>query len=275
MLKRILVGLGNLEYARSATAKAIEVAQVHDAQLTGLTLFDVNRLDHAGVAPIGAGHLAKELKDSRLDDVEGVIAAVEVHFASKCEKAGVAYKLRRESGDPLQTLVSLARYQDLVVCGLNSLFQHGVVDEPADELEMLVRQGVRPMLALPDEDRPIRKVMICYSGSLESAKTMRRFLQLQLWPDAALKIVVFGQKKANPETLLADAAEYCRCYGFDPETEHVIDAPQNAILDHADACGADLIVLGNSTKRLLLRKILGETAMYVMRNSELPLFLAQ
>lgn len=275
MIKRILVGLGNLAYAHSATAKAIQLARAHDAQLTGVTLFDVGRLDHTGPTPIGAGQLAKELRENRLDEASGVIAAAEVHFAMACEKAGVAYQMRREEGDPLSALVSLTRYHDLIVCGLKSLFEHGVVEDPPDELAILVREGVHPLLAVTDEDHPIKRVMICYSGSMESAKTMRRFLQLRLWEDLQLKIVTFGQKKPQPEKLLADAAEYCRAHGFELETEHVIDPPNAAILPYADSWEADLIVLGNSAKRMLLRRLLGETALHVMRNAEIPLFLAQ
>ncbi len=275
MIKRILVGLGSLAYAHSATAKAIELAKSHDAQLTGVTLFDVGRLDRTGPAPIGAGQLAKELKESRLDEASGVIAAAEVHFAMACEKAGIAYQLRREEGDPLSALVSLTRYHDMVVCGLQSLFQHGVVDDAPDELATIVREGVRPLLAVSDEDRPIQRAMICYSGSMESAKTMRRFIQLRLWSDLQLKIVTFGQKKPEPDRLLAEAAEYCSSHGFDSETEHVVEAPKTALLPYAESWNADLIVLGNSAKRMLLRRLLGETALHVMRNAEIPLFLAQ
>lgn len=275
MIKRILVGLGSLAYTHSATAKAIEIAKAHDAELTGVTLFDTGRLDHTGPVPIGAGHLAKELKESRQDEVSGVIAAAEVHFAMACEKAGVTYRMRRETGNPMAALVSLTRYHDLIICGQQSLFEHGVVDEPHDELAMLVRQGVRPLLAVTEVDRPIKRVMICYSGSMESAKTMRRYVHLRLWPDAKLRIVTFGQKKPEPEKLLADAADYFRAHGFDPETDHFIKPPQHELLSYADAWNADLIVLGNSSRRMLLRRILGETALHVMRNAELPLFLAQ
>lgn len=275
MIKRILVGLGSLVYTHSATAKAIQLAKSHGAELTGVTLFDTGRLDHVGVVPIGAGHLARELKHSRLDDVSGVIAAAEVHFAMACEKAGIKYRMRRETGDPMSALTSLTRYHDLVVCGLQSLFQHGVVDEPHDELAMLVRGGVRPLLAVCEEDRPIKRVLVCYSGSIESAKTMRRFVHLRMWPDAKLKIVTFGTRKAEPEKLLADAAEYCQAHGFEPDTAHIVDTPKSSILPYAESWDADLIVLGNSTKRMLLRRLLGETALHVMRNAELPLFLAQ
>lgn len=275
MIKRILVGLGSLVYAHSATAKAIELAKSHKAELTGVTLFDTGRLDHTGAVPIGAGQLAKELKESRLDDVSGVIAAAEVHFAMACEKARIPYQLRRETGDPLACLVSLTRYHDLVVCGLQSLFEHGVVDEPHDELAMLVREGVRPLLAVCDTDRPINRVLICYSGSMESAKTMRRYIHLRMWPEAELKIATFGRDKPAGETLLADAAEYCRAHGFEPETDYVAKPPHHEILPYAESWGADLIVMGNSARRMLLRRILGDTALHVMRNAEMPLFLAQ
>ena len=37
----------------------------------------------------------------------------------------------------------------------------------------------------------------------------------------------------------------------------------------------DLIVAGNSSKNLLLRKLFGETALKLLRESPLPLYLAQ
>ncbi|MEM8947609.1 MAG: universal stress protein [Planctomycetota bacterium] len=275
MIKRILVGLGSLVYAHSATAKALQLAKSHDAELTGVTLFDTESLKQVGAVPIGAGHLAKELKESRLDDVSGVIAAAEVHFAMACEKAEVPYRLRRETGNPLESLVALMRYHDLMVCGLESLIQHGVVDDPPDELAMLVRGGVYPLLALGDTNPPIERILVCYSGSMESAKTMRRFVQLRLWPDAQIKIATFGTRKPEPERLLADAADYFRAHGYHTDIAHIVDIPKTSILPYAETWGADLIVLGNSTKKMLFRRLLGETALYVMRNAEIPLFLAQ
>ena len=275
MIKRILVGLGSLDYARSATAKAIELAELHDVQLTGVTLFDVNRIDSTGPVPIGAGQLAKELRESRHDSVQSVIQAAEVYFRSECKKAGIEHRVQRETGDPLAALISLTRYHDLVVCGLQSLFEHGVIDEPHDELAKLVKEGVRPLLAVTDKDRPIKRVLIAYSGSMESAKTMRRFVHLRMWPAAELRLVTFHEKAEAGEVLLADAAEYCRAHGFEPETEYVHKPSLANLLPYATEWGADLIVLGNSAKNLLMRRILGETALHVMRNSELPLFLAQ
>ncbi|TWU27470.1 universal stress protein [Bythopirellula polymerisocia] len=275
MMKRILVGLGSLEYARSATAKAIELAKVHDAELTGVTLLDIDRLDDLGPIPMGAGDAARELKESRIETAKDIIRTEQEEFAKACEKAGVTYRLQSELGDPLSALVSLTRYHDLVICGLQSFFEHGVVDEPVDELAKLVQEGIRPLLAVAEKDRQINKVLVSYSGSMESAKTIKQYAHLRLWPKAKMKIVTFHDDREIGAERLSEIAQYCRAHGYEPETECVAKPPIEALLPYANEWGADLIVLGNSSKSLLLRRILGETALHVMRNSALPLFLAQ
>jgi len=275
MLKLILVGLGDLAYSRAATAKAIELAQAHGARLTGVTLFDADRLGETGPIPIGAGQLAKELKESRLENVGEIIRVAESDFATACESAGVQYTVRHENGDPLESLISLSRYHDLVICGLKSLCEYGVVEEPPHELANLVREGVRPLLAVTDEDRAIQRVLIAYSGSMESAKTMKHFVNLGLWPQATVRIVTFQSDQKAGQQRVDHAADYCRAHGLEPETEAVEQTPRTHLLSYADEWGADLIVMGNSAKSMLLRQLLGETALHVMRNSDLPLFLAQ
>ena len=52
-------------------------------------------------------------------------------------------------------------------------------------------------------------------------------------------------------------------------------SPRTGVLDYADTWDADLIVMGNSAKNLLRRKVFGETALHTISNAEVPLFLAQ
>lgn len=275
MVKRILVGLGNLEYARAATAKAVELAVAHDAQLTGVTLFDADRLDDIGPVPLGAGEAARELKESRLETAREIINTEQQEFSDACEQSQIDYQLINEEGEPLSALVSLARYHDLTICGLQSLFEHGVVDEPPDELAHLVQEGIRPLLAVSDKDRPIGKVLIAYNGSMESAMTFKQFVNMNLWPNAALKLVTFLNDLAIGEQRLIEALDYFRAHGMKPETECVSQPPLESLLPYAYEWGADMIVLGNSNKSMLLRRVLGETTLHVMRNSAIPLFLGQ
>ncbi|MCA9258820.1 MAG: universal stress protein [Planctomycetales bacterium] len=275
MLKRILVGLGDLPHTLSATLRAIEIAQAHDAELTGVAMFDADRLDNSGAVPIGGGAAAKELKETRLETARAVIEAALALFIDKCDAAGVPYRIVHEAGDPLSGLAAYARYHDLMVCGLHGLFEHGVIDEPDDEFAKLVQEGVRPVVVVNRDHLPIRRTLIAYSGSMESAKTMKRFVQYRLWPDAKVRIVTFHNDAAIAEGRLAPAVDYCRSHGLDVDSEFVEALPQESLLPYANQWQADLIVMGNSAKSLLLRRILGETALNVMRKTNRPLFLDQ
>jgi hypothetical protein len=50
-------------------------------------------------------------------------------------------------------------------------------------------------------------VLIAYSGSMESAKTMKWFVHLGLWPKAKLRIVTFEHQVDEAEQLVGDAAD--------------------------------------------------------------------
>lgn len=275
MIKRILVGLGDPKYAASATRQAIRFAQQFGAELAGITICDLDRLEHIGAVPIGAGGVAIELREHRVQQMQKALAGAVNEFESACQDAKVPHRVIRATGNPFEGLIAQARYYDLVVCGLKSLFGHGVVDEPPVELLRLVEGGVRPLVAVADQDREVRRVLIAYSGSAESAKTMKRFIQMNLWPDAALRIVTFDKTHEEAANLLADAEEYCRAHGFDPATEFVDKDPRHALLPYAKDHLIDVIVIGNSARNLLLRRVFGETALHVMQHAEVPLFLSQ
>ena len=275
MIKRILVGLGDRTYSSVATQHAIELARQHGAELTAVTIVDVSRLRQTGPVPIGGGASARELREHWRDATQEVVEVAIRQFEQSCRDAGLAHRVLREEGDPFDCMISCARYHDLMILGLRNLFEHGVIEEPPNELVRLVGEGVRPILAVTDSVKPIKRVLIAYSGSMGSARTMKRFVQDRLWPDLTLKIITFGDDETAASGLFSDASAYCRAHGYEPETEYVSGSPKSELLAHADAWKADLIVIGNSARRLLSRRLFGETALSIIRDSDKPLFLSQ
>ena len=275
MIKRILVGLGGTPYTPFAIARSIELAQQHGAELTGVTVVDVGRLSRIGPVPLVASASARELREFRLQVAQEHVEEATEQFVSACRQAGVAYEVRQEEGNPFGLMASCARYHDLMVFGLRSLFEHEVVHDPHDALVRLVAEGVRPLLAVSADARPICRVLIAYSGSMESAKTMKWFVQLGLWPKAQLRIVTFEHQVDEAEQLVGDAADYLRKHGFEPEEAYVPGSPKHQLLSYAAEWGADLIVAGNSAKNLLLRRSLGDTALNLITTADRHLFLAQ
>jgi len=280
MIRRILVGLGGQLSLASEVDHALELADRYDAELTGVTIMDTRMLSSVGPVPLGAGEAAAELARHRAAATAAHMEAAVAAFDDACRRAKVRYQIQREErADPFDRLISESRYHDLVVCGLRGIFESGLVgSSPAECGEILARlvgSGVRPLLAAAPQFRKIHRVMIAYSGSVESAKTMKQFIQYRPWREIQLRICVFNHTPERAARLLNSADALCRSHGFQAELLHIPGSPHDQILPAAYDWNADLLVLGNSARNLLLRRVLGETALRVMQTSSLPLFLSQ
>ena len=69
--------------------------------------------------------------------------------------------------------------------------------------------------------------------------------------------------------------EYFTAHDVAAEIEFIEGSPKSELLSQAEEWNADLIVVGNSAKSLLRRRVFGETALNVMHQSNVPLFLSQ
>jgi nucleotide-binding universal stress UspA family protein len=276
-IKRLLVGLGTNKTADSVAAHAIDIARSRGAELVGVAVTDPIRLEWTGPRPMGVGVEAAtaDLRRSRYERARSDIAAAAEKFTTRCREAGITHRVDEATGDPFDVIEDLVRYHDMCVFGLRGLFEHGVVPEPVDALERLVSAGVRPILAVGEEFRPIRRVLVAYSGSIESAKTFKHFVQSGLFADAVVRIAHFGDDPPTATRRLEKAAAYFAAHGRSADTDHTPGDPARTLVAYAVEWGADLIVAGNSAKNLLLRKLFGETALKLLRESPLPLYLSQ
>jgi nucleotide-binding universal stress UspA family protein len=275
MIKRILVALSGTPYTTAAIQHALELARLHDAEVTGVTDIDLARIADVGPVPMGAGAAAHDLVEHRLQLTEQHVEEAIESFEAACSDAGRTGCTVRESGSPYEKIISVWRYHDLMVAGLRGLFEYGVVREPDDVLIRLISKGVRPILAVAKEHRSVHRVLVAYNGSMEAAKAMKRFLQMRLWRKITIKIVCFDRPEDEARELLTDAADYCRVYGHDVEQERLEGSARDGLLEHAAEWKADLIVMGSSSRARIIQHLLGDTALHAVSHAEIPLFLTQ
>ena len=275
MIQRVLVGLGGTEFTPVAIRRAIDLAQRHKAEITGVTVMDESRVCDVGPVPVGGAKAAMDLREHRLMVAHERMQAATEEFQRECHAADVRFSWRQESGEPFALLTDLARYHDVMIFGLRSVFDCDLGFDPQDALSRLVRSNVRPLIAVSQHYREIRRVLLTYSGSPESAKAIKRFIQSQLWPNVSLRLLTCGQKHEEAHELLGSMSAYCRSHGYEAETAISDGAPGPQIINEADAWDADLIVLGNSVRNVWMNKLLGSTAQHVIQNAERPLYLSQ
>ena len=275
MLKRILVGLGGTPFANSEILHAIELASAFDAELTGVTVVDLERLEDVGPIPIGGGAAAAALQEHRLKVTQQHVQEAILAFRHACEQAKIRQHVICEQGEPFEKLISLWRYHDLTILGLKGLFDYGVFPDPRDQITSLIAHGVRPILAVAESHRRIERVLIAFNGSMESAKAMKRFVQLGLWPNAELHIACFDHPEDQANSLMREASAYCRLWGYATKTTIGTGHTGDGLLNLSRTIEADLIVAGSSAKRSLLKRMLGDTTHHLIANSDRTLFLTQ
>lgn len=276
MMKRILVGLGGTPFTTVATKIATELGDLHQAQLTGVTVVDTGKLAKVGPVPAGGEAYAQRMRERKAQITqEGMDQAIAAFKAHCSEQQAVCRRIEYEQKDPFAAMISEARYNDLTIFGLRSIFDYGFTTDPDKAIIKLLTQGVRPILAVAETYRPIKKALIAYSGSMESAKAIRHFLHLNPWPGVTLQIVHFQEGPVKEEFLLKDAAEFCGAHGFEVKTDMVKGRAKSDLLPFARENDADLIVMGNSVNRALIRRLLGDTALATIKSADRALFLSQ
>jgi nucleotide-binding universal stress UspA family protein len=209
---------------------------------------------------------------STQEGTEQAIAAFKAHCS---EQQVVCRRIEYEQKDLFDAMKSEAHYNDLIIFGLRSIFDYGFTTDPDKAIIKLMTQGVRPILAVAETDRPVKKAIIAYSGSMESAKALRHFLHLSPWPGVALHIIHFKEGPEKEPFMLRDAAEFCEAHGFEVKTDTVEGLARSDLLPYARENYADLIVMDNSVQKALIRRLLGDTVLETIKSADRHLFLSQ
>ncbi len=275
MIKRILLGIGGTPFTAVAVERAVELAALHDARITAATVADPDQVCKLGPVPAGAGFHAKRMCENRLEVKRNQIEDVLAELEKACEASGVRYNVVWETGNSFDLMIAHARYHDITIFGLRSLFEYHLNQDPMKDIIKLLSQGVRPMLSVSDKYRKIEKVLVAYSGSMESAKAMKHFVQFKLWPNAELEIVYFSDGSEADGALLKDAEEYCQDHGYTANTRMILGKASEQLLAEAQKMNADMIVMGNSNRNTWLRKVLGDNLLKTLTEADRPLFLSQ
>ena len=273
MIKRILVALSGTPCTPSAIAHGVQLAKEHNAELTGVTVIDPDRLHDVGPIPIGGAAAAHKLAEHRVHLAEEHIEEAIAQFETACGDAGVTNRVLRESGDSAERLLADWRYHDLTIIGLRGLFEYGVLHDHGHLALDVIGAGLRPLLAVSEEHRSINSAMVAYEGSPLSARAMKAYCMLGIWKPMPTTVTCFLGQDEDANELLSDAAEYLESHTYPTTKKRVEEKPRNAILKTMESVNADLLVMGAAKRTRLGRKLLGDTARFALENSTRPIFL--
>lgn len=138
---RVVLALAEGPHADRAIAQAVALAREHGAELCGMAVIDLPRLQNVGPVPIGAGWHAQQMRERRISQARGAAAQVLQRFETAARSAGITWSSRLTEGRPRALLRETCGPRDLLVVAAEGWFDQGVLQLRVDVASRLGLQG--------------------------------------------------------------------------------------------------------------------------------------
>lgn len=182
-------------------------------------------------------------------------------------------------GDPVIETRRMARYVDLTILGYP--------DKPSDDLNNLrkivehvaVGSGC-PTLVVPSSyagELEAKKIAVCWDGSREAVRALRDAMELLSSAGAVDVLVADEDDEARPGILGQQIKELLLAHDIKADIHKLTPKHRNVgkdLLVKASGLGSEMIVLGAYGHSRLRELVLGGVTRHMLRNANIPLFLA-
>ncbi len=146
--QRVVLALAEGPHTDRAIAQAIDLARGRGAELLGVAIIDVPRLQNVGPIPIGAGWHAQQMRERRIAQARGVAADVLQRFEAAARGAGVRWSSHLAEGRPRDVLRQHCTTSDLPLAAADSWFDQGVLGLRVNVVRRLAWVGHHPLRLL-------------------------------------------------------------------------------------------------------------------------------
>lgn len=280
MIRSILVCTDGSAHGDSACDYAIHLAHKLQAQLECLHVLDSRTLEGPLMSDLsgwlGASPYAAQLGAFRLM-LENKGRAILESFDRKAKEADVPASARMVLGHPARAIPEAAASAELIVMGRRG--EHADLDRDVvgTTAERTVRQSERPVMLVPKNFIPPRKILVAYDGSNHGSKALHEAIELAQALEVPM-VVLCVSEHHNREAAQEYAQTAMRLVRAHECTAApmVAEGPAGAtILRVAEEIGASLIVAGAFGHSRVHELILGSTSSFLMSRSNKPVMLVR
>lgn len=273
MFRSILVPVEGSEYSKAAMHFAIQIAKDHSAQLSGMAIIDKPDIEKSlGPVPLGGMYYALKAEEKKLTEAEAKARDLVEDFSKVCKAEGVAFHLIVREGEPVEVISDEAKYHDLAVMGLRTVFKYGAKGDD-NTLEGYLSHAAQPVIAVPKSYNPIEKILVTYDGSLPSARAIHSFVQFGIWNERQMTLLNVNDDKDVGDALLERMGHLLEAHQIEFEKVHSYGKPEEVVLNYTKEENCDLVVLGAHSKDKITRFLFGDTTKVILAKAEMPLFL--
>ena len=270
---KILLGLDGSPYAQAAIEYACQLAHNHNASITGVAIIDQPGIQSSsGPMPIGGAHYEVQLEEQLLEETEEKAKAILDDFARICDDRKVNAVLHADTGSPVSELIEESKFHDFIVIGKRTFFQHDA-NETYGTLERVLKNGLIPVLAVPDAAREIKKILVAYDNSIPASKAVHMFLLLGIWNACDVMLLTVNDDTTVAQELLGDLGGFFESYGIKPTLATESGHPDTVVKSYIAENDIDMLVMGAYGRKSVREFFVGSVTQHLIQETDIPLFL--
>ncbi len=282
MTKRILVVLDTDDDTTVALDTAIAIARRHSGEVTCVALVDTDAIDaDTAGGGIGSMYYAEKLRGQLKQETRSKAKMLLDRFTAKLDDAGIRHTDDHVAeGARVKSLVEDMRTHDLLIAGRESHFYYAEPEKRTHTLAKVVEQAAAATLVIEKVIPTVENVLVAYDGQTAAARTLQKFAHLSPFgTDIAIELVHVREDtpdcRRESDSMMTHAASFLRAYGYTDLTTTGLEggSPSQRIGDYAESSGADLLVAGAYSKKGIRSFFFGSTAVKLLNETSLPLFL--
>jgi len=277
-MKKFIAAFDGLRFSESSLDYSIFLAKHTGAHLVGVFLEDFTRRSY-GIPDI-AKFAGEELEERMLtlDEKDREERNESVgKFEEGCRNAGINYSLHRDRNVAIQELLHESIYADLIIINGHETLTRYEEHAPTRFVRELLADVQCPVLVVPENYRPVEKIIMLYDGEPSSVFAVRMFSYLfDALKHFETEVVTVKGKEEN--THLPDSRlikEFIKRHY--PKAEYVLlkGNAEDEIIRYLQREKKDaLIALGAYRRSKLSRLFRPSMADYLLDHLKMPLFIA-
>ncbi|MGB3400278.1 MAG: universal stress protein, partial [Candidatus Deferrimicrobiaceae bacterium] len=196
-------------------------------------------------------------------------------FHERLEAQGVKGELRVTRGRIARRLCEYARWTDLVTLKLDHPPGASVLPRLGSGFRTLLRNCSRPALVVPARPSPMQHGLLAYDGSPRATEALYVAAYLACHWGTSLEVVSVAEGDLDRSAPLEHAVQYLHKQGLEASGTLLHGKAAPVILGHAQACGADLLLLGGYGSSPVVEAVVGSTVENLLRSSPIPLLICR
>jgi len=177
-MKKIIAAFDGLRYSGSTKDYAVYIAKQTNTHLVGVFMDDPVRTSYNIYELIvKEGASGDRLKKHQAKD-KITRAAAAKKFETACQKSGLEYSVRHNRNVAIQELKHESIYADLLIINSKETLTRDIEKLPTGFIRDLLGDAQCPVLIVPQQYKPIQKIILLYDGEPSSVYALKIFSYL-------------------------------------------------------------------------------------------------